>query len=47
MTKPTKWHERPAKTQADAQTDLSLRAQADLSLRWAQGSFCWFSHEVA
>ena len=22
-------------------------AQADLSLRWAQGPFCWFCHEVA
>ena len=22
-------------------------AQADLSLRWAQKSFCWFCHEVA
>ena len=22
-------------------------AQADLSLRWAQSSFCWFSHETA
>ena len=22
-------------------------AQADLSLRWAQRSFCWFCHEVA
>ena len=22
-------------------------AQADLSLRWAQRSFCWFSHEAA
>ena len=28
---------------ADAQTD----AQADLSLHWAQGFFCWFCHEVA
>ena len=22
-------------------------AQADLSLRWAQRSFCWFGHEAA
>ena len=22
-------------------------AQADLSLRWAQRSFCWFCHEAA
>ena len=22
-------------------------AQADLSLRWAQRSFCWFRHEAA
>ena len=22
-------------------------AQADLSLRWAEKSFCWFCHEVA
>ena len=22
-------------------------AQADLSIRWAQSSFCWFSHEAA
>ena len=22
-------------------------AQADLSFRWAQSSFCWFSHEAA
>ena len=24
-----------------------LNAQADLSLRWAHRSFCWFCHEVA
>ena len=35
MTKPTKWMPRL--------TD----AQADLSLRWAQSSFCWFCHEAA
>ena len=34
MTKPTKLHVRPAKTQADA--------QADLSLRWAHGHFVGF-----
>ena len=25
----------------------STDAQADLSLRWAQMSFCWFCHEAA
>ena len=24
-----------------------IDAQADLSLHWAQRSFCWFCHEVA
>ena len=42
MTKPTKWHVRPAKTQIS----LGIAAQADLSLHWAQ-SFCWFCHDVA
>ena len=41
MTKPTKWHVRPAKTQIWAD------AQADLSLRWAHMPFCWFCHEAA
>ena len=75
MTKPTKWHVRPAKTQISlgirpvwSESSLSAwrkigslathwahsedwsdwaDAQADLSLRWAQRSFCWFCHEAA
>ena len=34
--------ERTAKTLSDW-----VDAQADLSLRWAHRSFCWFCHEVA
>ena len=30
-----------------AQRRLLSDAQADLSLRWAHSSFCWFCHEVA
>ena len=26
---------------------IRLDAQADLSLRWAHRSFCWFRHEAA
>ena len=40
MTKPTKWHVRPANTQ------ISL-GQADLSFRWAHMSFRWFCHGEA
>ena len=62
MTKPTKWHVRPAKTQIilgirPVWSESSLSAWrklrslathwADLSLRWAHRSFCWFSHEAA
>ena len=75
MTKPTKWHVRPAKTQISlgirqvwSESLLSAwrklgslathwahsedwsdwaDAQADLSLRWVQRSFCWFCHEAA
>ena len=78
MTKLTKWHVRPAKTQISlgirpdwSESSLStwgklmslaiIRAhneqrtlwsdwadsQADLSLSWAQRSFCWFCHEAA
>ena len=55
LTKPTKWHVRPAKTQIS----LGIRpvwsvfavcmkkAWADLSLRWAHMPFCWFCHEAA
>ena len=41
MTKPTKWHVRPAKTQ------ISLGIQADQSRHWAHMSVCWFCHEAA
>ena len=75
MTKPTKWHVRPGKTQDQPGHPPSLirvfavhmkkawvlsyhwahsedwsdwaDAQADLSLRWAHRSFCWFCHETA
>ena len=75
MTKPTKWHVRPAQTQISlgirpvrSESSLSGRkiigssanhwahcedwsdwadGQADLSLRWAHMSFCWFCHEAA
>ena len=75
MSKPTKWHVRPAKTQISlgirsvwSESSLSAwrklgslatywaysedwsewaEAQADLSLRWAHMSFCWFCHEAA
>ena len=57
VTKPTKWHVRPAKTQISlgirplsAQRRLLsdwADAQADLSLRWAHVSVCWFWHEMA
>ena len=75
MTKPTKWHVRPANTQISlgirpVWSEFSLSAwrktgslatqwaqsedwsdwvdaQADLSLRWAHRSFCWFCHEAA
>ena len=30
-----------------AKTLIRLDAQADLSLRWAHKSFCWFCHEAA
>ena len=51
MTKPTKWHVRPAKTQISlgigpVWSDWT-DAQADLSLRSAQRSVCWFCHEAA
>ena len=38
MTKPTKWHVHPAKTQI---------RQADLSLRRVHTPFCWFCHKAA
>ena len=75
MTKPTKWHVPPAKTQIGqgirpvwSESSLSAwrslgslathwahsedwsdwaNAQADLSLRWAHRSFCWFCHAAA
>ena len=76
VTNPTKWLERPAKTQISLGNPLSLirvfavrmkkawvlcsplsaqrrlwsdwaDAQADLSLRWAHMSVCWFCHELA
>ena len=72
ITKPIKWHVRPAKTQISlgirpVRSESSLStwvlslplstqrrlwsdwadAQADLSLRRALMSFCWFCHEAA
>ena len=64
MTKPTKWHVHPAKTQISlgicpvwsvsslsalwvAKNLIFLHAQADLNLRWAHMSVCWFCHEMA
>ena len=75
MTKPTKWHVHPVKTQTSpgihpvwsvsavhmkkpwvlsfplsAQRRLCsdwADSQADLSLRWAHKSFCWFCHAGA
>ena len=45
MTKPTKWHVRPAKTQIS----LAIRAdaQADQRLHWAHMPFGWFCHALA
>ena len=45
VTKPTKWHVRPAKTQISLPSEDSDQ-QADLSLRWAHMPFCWFSREA-
>ena len=50
LTKPTKWHVCPKKTQISwASEDWSdwADSQADLSLRWAHKSFCWFCHGAA
>ena len=56
MTKPTKWHVRPAKTQISLSFPQADReelqsdwadAQADLSFRWAHMPFCWLCHEAA
>ena len=58
MTKPTKWSVRPVKTQIWSEYSLSswrtigvlsyqkADAQTDLSLRWADRSFCWSCHAV-
>ena len=45
LTKPTKWHLRPA--DSDLPGHLPADAQADQNLRWAHMPFCWFCHEVA
>ena len=50
MTKPTKWHVRPARTQISLGIRLRegwLDAQADLSLCWTHLPFCWFCHDAA
>ena len=50
-TKPTKWPLRPAKTGGCMKKHWILSytadAQADLSLRWAHRSACWFYHDAA
>ena len=45
MTKPTKRPVRPAKTQISL--GIWADVQADLSLRWALMSFCWFCRAAA
>ena len=52
VTKPTKWHVRPAKTSGWASAQRRLwsdwvDAQADPSLHWAHRSICWLCHEAA
>ena len=51
MTKLTKWHVHPAKTQISPSIrpvwSVFADAQADLSLCWANMPFCWFCHEEA
>ena len=52
MTKQTKWHVRPARTQTSLVRSmvspvLHADSKADPSLRWAHMSFCWVCHEAA
>ena len=46
MNKPWAWSY-PLSAQRRLWSDWSSAAQADLSLRWAHMSFCWFCHAVA
>ena len=55
MTKPTKWHARPAKTLISLRFavawvlsyPLSAKRRLCLSLCWAHMPLCWFCHEAA
>ena len=45
MTKTTKWHVHPAKTQISL--GIMRTARTNQTLHWDHMSFCWFCHEAA